>query len=277
MHIVCCLKQVPDTAEVKIDPETNTLIREGVESIINPYDLVAVEMAVRLKEEHGCTVSAVSMGPPQAKSILQQAMSLGIDRGILLSDRSFAGADTLATSYTLAQAVRTLNRESQVSLVLCGKQAIDGDTAQTGPGISTRLEFTQFSYVIGVDMCDPDRNLIKVRRKVEGGQEVLLGLMPALLTVELELAEPRRASLPNLMSSLRRPIEVWDQEAIDADVKKLGIKGSPTWVRRIGAPPPKESGPRFEAAQGVSQAVNQGLDALLSEGFMAEEFGQASE
>ncbi len=277
MHIVCCLKQVPDTAEVKIDPETNTLIREGVESIINPYDLVAVEMAVRLKEEHGCTVSAVSMGPPQAKSILQQAMSLGIDRGILLSDRSFAGADTLATSYTLAQAVRTLNRESQVSLVLCGKQAIDGDTAQTGPGIATRLEFTQFSYVIGVDMCDPDRNLIKVRRKVEGGQEVLLGLMPALLTVELELAEPRRASLPNLMSSLRQTVEVWDQEAIDADVKKLGIKGSPTWVRRIGAPPPKESGPRFEAAQGVSQAVNQGLDALLSEGFMAEEFGQASE
>jgi electron transfer flavoprotein beta subunit len=277
MHIVCCLKQVPDTAEVKIDPETNTLIREGVESIINPYDLVAVEMAVRLKEEHDCTVSAMSMGPPQAKSILQQALSLGIDRGILLSDRSFAGADTLATSYTLAQAVRTLNRESQVSLVLCGKQAIDGDTAQTGPGIATRLEFTQFSYVIGVDMCDPDRNLIKVRRKVEGGQEVLLGLMPALLTVELELAEPRRASLPNLMSSLRQTVEVWDQEAIDADVKKLGIKGSPTWVRRIGAPPPKESGPRFEADQGVSQAVNQSLDALLSDGFMAEEFGQASE
>jgi len=277
MHIVCCLKQVPDTAEVKIDPETNTLIREGVESIINPYDLVAVEMAVRLKEEHGCTVSAVSMGPPQAKSVLQQALSLGIDRGILLSDRSFAGADTLATSYTLAQAVRTLDRESRVSLVLCGKQAIDGDTAQTGPGIATRLELTQFSYVIGVDMCDPDRNQIKVRRKVEGGQEVLLGLMPALLTVELELAEPRRASLPNLMSSLRRPVEVWDQEAIDADVKMLGIKGSPTWVRRIGAPPPKESGPRFEAAQGVSQAVNQSLDVLLGDGFMAEEFGQASE
>lgn len=276
MHIVCCLKQVPDTAEVKIDPETNTLIREGVESILNPYDLVAVEMAVRFKEEYGCTVSAVSMGPPQAKSVLQQALSLGIDRGILLSDRSFAGADTLATSYTLAQAIRTLDQESEVTLVLCGKQAIDGDTAQTGPGIATRLEFTQFSYVTGVDMYDPVHKRIKVRRKMEGGQEVLLGMMPALLTVELELAEPRRASLPNLMASLRQSVEVWDKDAIGADVNKLGIKGSPTWVRRIGAPPVKESGPRFEAAHGVNEAVVQSLETLLADGFMSEEFGQAS-
>ncbi len=147
MHIVCCLKQVPDTAEVKIDPETNTLVREGVESILNPYDLVAVEMAVRLKEEHDCRVSAVCMGPPQAESVLRQALSLGIDSAILLSDRAFAGADTLATSYTLAQAVETLSQESEVNLVICGKQAIDGDTAQTGPGIATRLGLTQFTYV----------------------------------------------------------------------------------------------------------------------------------
>ncbi len=277
MHIVCCLKQVPDTAEVKIDPETNTLVREGVESILNPYDLVAVEMAVRLKEEHDCRVSAVCMGPPQAESVLRQALSLGIDSGILLSDRAFAGADTLATSYTLAQAVETLSQESEVSLVICGKQAIDGDTAQTGPGIATRLGFTQFTYVTGVDSVDPGQKQIRIRRKVEGGQEVLQGSMPALLTVELELAEPRRASLPNLMASMRHPIQVWDKEAIDGEVEKLGIKGSPTWVRRIGAPPPKESGPRFETADGVSEAVSHSLQALLADGFMAKEFGSESE
>jgi len=273
MHIVCCLKQVPDTAEVKIDPETNTLVREGVESIVNPYDLVAVEMAVRLKEEHGCRVSAVCMGPPQAKVVLSQALSLGIDTGILLSDRAFAGADTLATSYTLAQAVRTLNEQSEVGLVICGKQAIDGDTAQTGPGIATRLGFTQFSYVIGVESFDPEQQQIKVRRKVDGGQEILLGQLPALLTVELELAEPRRASLPNLMASLRKEVLVWDKEAIHGDVKQLGIKGSPTWVRRIGAPSPRESGPRFEAAKGLTDAVSQSLDTLLEDGFMADELG----
>jgi electron transfer flavoprotein beta subunit len=277
MHIVCCLKQVPDTAEVKIDPETNTLVREGVESILNPYDLVAVEMAVQLKEAHDCRVSAVCMGPPQAENVLRQALSLGIDAGILLSDRSFAGADTLATSYTLAQAVQTLNQELEVNLVLCGKQAIDGDTAQTGPGIATRMGFTQFTYVTSVDLVDPERKQIRIRRKVEGGQEVLQGTMPALLTVELELAEPRRASLPNLMSSLRQTVQVWDKEAIGGEVEKLGIKGSPTWVRRIGAPPPKESGPRFEAADGVSEAVTLGLETLLADGFMAEEFGLESE
>lgn len=275
MHIVCCLKQVPDTAEVKIDPETNTLVREGVESIVNPYDLVAVEMAVRLKEEHGCRVSAVCMGPPQAREVLRQALSLGIDTGILLSDRAFAGADTLATSYTLAQAVRTLNEQSEVGLVICGKQAIDGDTAQTGPGIATRLGFTQFSYVIGVETFDPEQHQIKVRRKVEGGQEILRGQLPALLTVELELAEPRRASLPNLMASLRKEVLVWDKDAIHGDVKQLGIKGSPTWVRRIGAPPPRESGPRFEAAEGLTDAVTQSLDTLLAEGFMADELGRS--
>ncbi|MFO8032310.1 MAG: electron transfer flavoprotein subunit beta/FixA family protein [Desulfohalobiaceae bacterium] len=277
MHIVCCLKQVPDTAEVKIDPETNTLVREGVESILNPYDLVAVEMAVRLKEEHGFRASAVCMGPPQAESVLRQVLSLGIDSGVLLSDRAFAGADTLATSYTLAQAVRALNQELTVDLVLCGKQAIDGDTAQTGPGIATRLGFTQFTYVTGVDLFDPEQKQIRIRRKVEGGQEVLQSQLPALLTVELELAEPRRASLPNLMASLRQPIEVWDKDAIAGEVEKLGIKGSPTWVRRIGAPPPKESGPCFEAADGVSEAVSQGLQALLTDGFMAEELGLESE
>jgi len=273
MHIVCCLKQVPDTAEVKIDPDTNTLVREGVESILNPYDLVAVEMAVQLKEKHGGHVTAICMGPPQAESVLREALSLGADTPILLSDRAFAGADTLATSYTLARAIRTLNRESEVKLILCGKQAIDGDTAQTGPGIATRMEYSQFSYVTAIESVDPRHNRIRVARKMERGQEILEGELPALLTVELELAVPRRASLPNLMASLRQPIKAWNKDDIGGDVQKLGIKGSPTWVRRIGAPPPRESGPRFAAREGVADAVRQGLNTLLADGKMASKLG----
>ncbi len=273
MHIVCCLKQVPDTAEVKIDPDTNTLVREGVESILNPYDLVAVEMAVQLKEKHGGHVTAICMGPPQAKSVLREALSLGADTAILLSDRAFAGADTLATSYTLVRAIRTLNRESEVKLILCGKQAIDGDTAQTGPGIATRMEYSQFSYVTAIESVDPRHNRIRVARKMERGQEILEGKLPALLTVELELAVPRRASLPNLMASLRQPIKAWNKDDIGGDVQKLGIKGSPTWVRRIGAPPPRESGPRFAAREGVADAVRQGLNTLLADGKMASKLG----
>lgn len=273
MHIVCCLKQVPDTAEVKIDPDTNTLVREGVESILNPYDLVAVEMAVQLKEKHGGHVTAICMGPPQAESVLREALSLGADTAILLSDRAFAGADTLATSYTLVRAIRTLNRESEVKLILCGKQAIDGDTAQTGPGIATRMEYSQFSYVTAIESVDPRHNRIRVARKMERGQEILEGKLPALLTVELELAVPRRASLPNLMASLRQPIKAWNKDDIGGDVQKLGIKGSPTWVRRIGAPPPRESGPRFAAREGVADAVRQGLNTLLADGKMASKLG----
>ena len=265
MHFVVCLKQVPDTAEVKIDPETNTLIRAGVEAIVNPYDLVALEEAVCLKEKYGGKVSAICMGPPQAESVLRQALSLGADDGILLSDRSFAGADTLATSYALSKAIETLGHESPVDLALCGKQAIDGDTAQTGPGIATRLNFTQFTYVVDVESIDPENRRVQVRRKVEGGFEVINGRLPALLTVELELARPRRASLPMLVNSLRVPVKSWDAKAIDASPEMLGLKGSPTWVRAIASPQVHRAGPKWDAAQGVSRVVGQALDALLAD------------
>src|SRR5512147_1618807 len=147
MHIVCCIKQVPDTTQVKIDPVTNTLIRAGVESICNPYDIVGVEQAVRLAEKYGGKVSVITMGPPQADSALRDCLAVGADEAILLSDRAFAGADTLATSYTLASAIQKLNSEEPVQIVMCGKQAIDGDTAQVGPGIATRLGFNQLTYV----------------------------------------------------------------------------------------------------------------------------------
>jgi electron transfer flavoprotein beta subunit len=265
MHCVCCIKQVPNTADVKIDPETNTLIRSGVESISNPFDLVALETAVRLKEKHGGRVTVISMGPPQAESCLREALSLGADATILLSDRAFAGADTLATSYTLAKAIEEIARKKPVDLIVCGKQAIDGDTAQTGPGIATRLGYTQLTYVTEVQDLDETKKHIQVKRKVEGGVEVIRGPLPALLTVELEAAAPRRASLPLLVAALRARVAVWDARAIKAEAKMIGLKGSPTWVKRIFGPPAKEGGPRFDAQKDNKLAVVQGVDALLAD------------
>lgn len=263
MNIVCCLKQVPDTAQVKIDPETNTLVRAGVESILNPYDLVALEQAVRLKGTYGGKVTAISMGPPQAESVLRQALSIGADHVVLLSDRAFAGADTLATSYTLTMAINKINAESPVDLILCGKQAIDGDTAQTGPGIATRMKITQLTYVSEVQWIDPEKREIQVVRKVDRDKEVIRGKLPAVLTVELELAKPSRASLPALINSLTAPVDVWDADDIYAIKNMVGIKGSPTWVRRISSPPSREGGPKFYADPDPEQAVSQFLETLL--------------
>jgi electron transfer flavoprotein beta subunit len=265
MHFVCCLKQVPDTAEVKIDPQTNTLVRSGVESIANPFDIVALEQALRLKERYGGKVTALSMGPPQAENVLREALSLGADEAILLSDRPFAGADTLATSYTLGKAIERLNRQLPVDVILCGKQAIDGDTAQTGPGIATRLGYTQLTYVVEVEWIDESKRQIQVKRKVEGGVEIIRGPLPSLLTVELELAKPRRASLPLLIHSLRAKVTHWDAKAIEADPKKLGLKGSPTWVKRIFSPPVREGGPKFYAQEDLQGAVEKSLGTLLSD------------
>ncbi len=265
MHFVCCIKQVPDTAEVKIDPHTNTLVRSGIESISNPYDIVALEEALRLRERYGGRVTALTMGPPQAEQALREALSLGADDAVLLSDRPFAGADTLATSYTLEKAIERLNREVPVDLVLCGKQAIDGDTAQTGPGIATRLGFTLFTYVVEVSSLDPEKREIQVRRKVEAGFEVIRGRLPALLTAELELAKPRRAPLPLLIQSLRAEVKKWDAQAIGAEPVRLGLKGSATWVRRIFSPPLREGGPRFAAGENPAEAVEKLLEALLAD------------
>ncbi|OGP93737.1 MAG: electron transfer flavoprotein subunit beta [Deltaproteobacteria bacterium RBG_16_54_18] len=272
MHCVCCIKQVPNTADVKIDPETNTLIRSGVESISNPFDLVALEAAIQLKEKHGGRVTVISMGPPQAESCLREAFALGADAIILLSDRAFAGADTLATSYTLAKAIEEIARKKPVDLIVCGKQAIDGDTAQTGPGIATRLGYTQFTYVTEVQDLDKAKKQIQVKRKVEGGIELIRGPLPALLTFELEAAKPRRATLPLLIASLRAKVTVWDAQAIKAEPTMIGLKGSPTWVKRIFGPPAREGGPRFDAQKDPKLAVTQGVDALLADEQFAAQF-----
>ena len=265
MNFVCCIKQVPDTAEVKIDPETNTLMRSGVESISNPYDLVALETALILRDKYGGWVTALSMGPPQAEQVLKEAISLGADAAVLLSDRAFAGADTLATSYTLYKAIRNLDLDRPVDIVLCGKQAIDGDTAQVGPGIATRLGFTQFTSVVEIRELNTYDRHITVKRRVEGGFEIVRGPLPTVITVDLGLARPRRASLPGLILSLRAVIDRWDADAVGAEVPKIGLKGSPTWVRRIFSPPLKEGGPVFDARKDPVPAVERFLDTIVAD------------
>ena len=264
MHIVCCIKQVPDTTQIKIDPETNTLIRSGVESICNPYDLVATEMAAQLTERYGGTVTVISMGPPQAESALRECLTLGADEAILLSDRAFAGADTLATSYTLSQTISKIATTNPVQLVLCGKQAIDGDTAQTGPGIATRLGYNQFTYVSEIVSVDLENNTITVKREVEGGSEIIEGKLPALLTAELDLTTPRYASLPELVRALRQEIKVWGANDIEGLPERLGLKGSPTSVKEIFAPPVRAGGAVFDSTENKGQAIEDFLDALFT-------------
>jgi electron transfer flavoprotein beta subunit len=263
MHIVCCIKQVPDTAQVKIDPETNTLVRSGVESISNPYDLVATEAGVQLVEKYGGKVTVISMGPPQTESALRECLSLGATEAILLSDRAFAGADTLATSYTLARAISKISAADPVDLVICGRQAIDGDTGQTGPGTATRLGYSQLVYVSKIIKVDIENRTITVRRQVEGGSETIEGKLPALLTVELELTTPRYATLPEFVRALRQDIRVWGASQIEAPAERLGLKGSPTWVKEIFVPKPQRGGVIFDGTSGSEQVVDNFLATLF--------------
>lgn len=272
MHFVCCIKQVPDTTEVKIDPQTNTLVRAGVESISNPFDMVALEKAIQLREEYGGKVTAISMGPPQGQSSLREALAMGADEAILLSDRAFAGADTLATSYTLARAIEKIASVFPVDVVFCGKQAIDGDTAQTGPGIATRLGLTQFTYVTAIDSIDVAKKRMQVRRKLAGGIEIIEGPLPVLITCELELATPRRASLPFLIRSMTAPVNTYDAKAIGAAPEMVGLKGSPTWVKAIFSPAEREGGPVFDGRTEIGPAVSEALDTLLQEAEFASKF-----
>ena len=263
MHIVCCIKQVPDTAQVKIDPQTNTLIRSGVESICNPYDLVATEAAVQLVEKYGGKVTVISMGPPQAESALRECLALGASDAILLSDRAFAGADTLATSYTLSRAIEKITATDPVDLIVCGKQAIDGDTAQTGPGIATRLGFNQFTYIAEVISIDTENKKIRVRREIGTGSEIVEGRLPALLTVELDLAIPRYASLPELLRALGQDIKVWGASDIEGSPDRLGLKGSPTSVKEIFAPPVRKGGLVFDSTEDKERVIGDFLDVFL--------------
>jgi len=241
MNIVVCIKQVPDTTKVKINPETNTLIREGVESIINPFDLYAIEEAVRLKEAHGGTVKVMTMGPPQAESALREAVSLGADEAYLVSDRAFAGSDTWSTAYTLAAAIRNLG---DTDLILCGKQAIDGDTAQVGPSLADQLDIPFVAFVRKVRSIT-DTELV-VERVFEEGYEVVQSPLPALITVVKEINEPRLPSLKGKMRAKKCEIVTISRPELEVEDPYLGLDGSPTRVVKIFSPDLKRAGEKWE-------------------------------
>lgn len=234
MDILVCVKQVPDTTEIKINYETNTLIREGVPSIVNPFDAYALEVAVRLKEKHGGTVTVLSMGPEQAKAALKECLSVGADTAYLLSDRAFGGSDTLATSYILASAIQSLGK---FDLIMCGKQAIDGDTAQVGPEIAEHLNMPQVTYTLDADVNEEGK--VTVKKETETGYEMVETQTPALLTVVKTEFEPRMASVKAKIAANRKPIHVITSQDITIDLTRAGLKGSPTKVKKTYTPPMK--------------------------------------
>ncbi len=242
MNIIVCIKQVPDTADVRINPETNTLVREGVPSIVNPYDLNALEAGLQTKDKTGGKVIVLTMGPPQAESALREAISMGADEAVLLSDRAFAGSDTLATAYTLASAIKKIGAD----IVFCGKQAIDGDTAQVGPEAAEFMNIPHIAYVKKIEEVKDD--YIRVQRLMDEGYDVVESTIPVLLTVVKELNEPRLPSLRGKMAAKKAEIKKMGQADIGVDENSLGLKGSPTQVKNIFAPKVKSDRKMFEGS-----------------------------
>jgi len=259
VKIAVCIKQVPETTDVKINPATNTLVREGVASIPNPFDEFALEEALLTKEKHGGEVHVLTMGPPQAVEVLKNALAVGADKVYLLCDREFAGADTLATAYTLAKAIEWIGG---VDLVICGKQAIDGDTAQVGPGIATRLGYPQVTYVSKVREVDPANRKIVVERMLENGKEVVQSSLPCLITVLKDINEPRIPSLVGIRKASKAQIPTLTAKDIPVDPDRIGLKGSPTWVWKIFTPEARGGG---EILTGdVTEVVPLLVDKLMS-------------
>ena len=257
MNIIVCIKQVPATTEVKINPQTNTLIREGVESITNPFDSYAIEEGIRIKERLGGMITVISMGPPQAKQALREAISMGCDDAIILSDRAFSGSDTLATSYTLARGIRKIG---DFDLIICGKQAIDGDTAQVGPGIAENLGIPCITYVKKVE--EIREGYIIVERMMEDGYEIIEAPLPGLITVVKEINEPRLPSLKGMMRAKKANITVWNAADMACEMNRIGQPGSPTIVNKIFAPPFREKGEMLiggseEQAKKLVQKLNE--------------------
>lgn len=256
MRIIVLLKQVPDTNQVKIDPKTGTLIRQGVPSIINPDDKFALEEGIRLKEKYGGSITILSMGPPQAKDAIMEGLAMGADEGILLSDRMFAGADTWATSYSLAQAVKKMG---EYDIILAGRQATDGDTAQIGPQTAEALEIPQVTYVMNVDISE-DGKTLQAKRAMEDGYEIIKVPLPCLLTCIKELNDPRYPSVSGIQNAVRMDIPVWSAADVDADPEKIGLKGSPTMVAKTFTPEPACRGDCIEGS--CEDVVTQLMDKL---------------
>lgn len=241
MHIVVCIKQVPDSAQIRVHPVTNTIMRQGVPTIVNPYDLFALEEALKLRDKFGGEITVLTMGPPSAEESLRKALTYGADRAVLLTDRFFAGADTLATTYALATAIRKVGETfGPPDVVFTGKQTIDGDTAQVGPGIAKRLGLLQLTYVAKVASIDPEARNIEVERRAEGGVQVLHSRLPCLITMLEATNEIRRGSMADALRAARAQVVKWSaQDAGVEDIAKCGLRGSPTIVKKVFAPSPR--------------------------------------
>ncbi len=263
MNIAVLIKQVPDSTEVKINPETGTLIRAGVPSILNPYDHYALEAALELKRKHNFKVTVVSMGPPQAKAVVQLALALGADEGVLLSDMAFAGSDTWATSYALAKGIKKLGK---MDIIFAGMQAIDGDTAQTGPAVAQQLGIPQITFCEHVEV---DGRRILARKQIDGGHELLEARPSVLITMIMGKDwAPKHPSFPAVHASLKKPFHVWSAADVGAEAQYLGLKGSPTQVNKIYPPPQREKAAMFSGSG--QQGVEKILEVLKAEHFIGE-------
>ena len=263
MHNIVCIKQVPDSAQIRVHPVTNTIMRQGVPTIINPYDLFALEAALGLRDRFGGEITVLTMGPPSAEESLRKALTYGADRAVLLTDRCFAGSDTLATTYALATAIRKIGKEyGPANLIFTGKQTIDGDTAQVGPGIAKRLGVGQLTYVAKVRSVDVANETIEAERRSEGGVQVLHTRLPCLITMLEATNQIRRGAMADALRAARAKIVKWSaQDAGVEDISKCGLKGSPTVVKRVFAPPARaERAALVESAEQPAQAL---IDAIF--------------
>ena len=236
MLVVACVKQVPDTTQVEVDPVTGTLKREGVPFIMNPFDTHALEESLRLKDRYGLRVVVISMGPPDTEVTLRKALALGADEVVLLSDRAFGGADTLATSLVLAEAIKRLAQKEEVAVVLCGRQTIDGDTAQVGPGIATRLGYSQLTLVDDIEDVDLPTKKLRVRRKVGSRHEIVAAPLPAMISVVREINRPRYPIVPRRLMAEEAAVTLWNNQEMKLKAGTIGLKGSATQVRKIFSP-----------------------------------------
>ena len=266
MHFVVCIKQVPDSAQIRVHPVTNTIMRQGVPTIINPYDLFALEEAMRLRDVHGGEVTVLTMGPPMAEDSLRKALTYGADRAVLLTDRFFAGSDTLATSFALAQAIRKIGETwGRPDIVFAGKQTIDGDTAQVGPGIARRLDLVQLTYISKISSLDVSARTIDLERRAEGGAQALRATLPCLITMLEGSNEIRRGSFADALRAARAEIVTWNAAAAGIeDMLKCGLRGSPTVVKRVFAPAPRADKARqIEVKPRASETADAFIEALF--------------
>ena len=246
MHIVACVKHVPDASDIRFDPITLNLIREGVPAIVNPFCLNALEAGIRIKEEMGARITAVSMGPLQAQEGLREALAMGADRAIMVSDREMAGADTLATSYTLWKSIAKIAETDPFDLILAGKVAIDGETGQVPPGLAVRFDIPIISNVTKIENVNLNSRTIIAKHRFDDGIETVKAKLPAVLTVTEEANKPRRFTLDGMLKAKKTKIELWDKNAIGADIELLGLKGSPTIVKKVFPPPGRKQGEAFD-------------------------------